>query len=90
MFWKNEERSSPDQRLGANVIDTRGAPSRLRIWEPTIEGRMVRCLKDLYSRRDGVSEETDSREGLEDRLNEERELTKVEALKLDMESNAVW
>jgi hypothetical protein len=25
-------------------------------------------LKDLYSRRDGVSEETDSREGLEDRL----------------------
>jgi hypothetical protein len=36
-----------------------------------------------------VSEETDSREGLEDRLNEERELTKVEALKLDMESNAV-
>ena len=50
---------------------------------------MVRRLKDLYSRRDGVLEETDSREGLEDRLKEERELTKVEALKLDMESNAV-
>jgi hypothetical protein len=50
---------------------------------------MVRCLKDLYSRRDGVSDETDSREGLEDRLNEERELTKVEALELDMEGNAV-
>jgi hypothetical protein len=46
-------------------------------------------LKDLYSRRDGVSEETDSRDGLEDRLKEERELTKVEALKLDMGSNAV-
>ena len=36
-----------------------------------------------------MSEETDSREGLEDRLKEERELTKVEALKLDMGSNAV-
>jgi hypothetical protein len=36
-----------------------------------------------------VSEETDSREGLEDRLKEESELTKVEALKLDMGSNAV-
>jgi hypothetical protein len=46
-------------------------------------------LKDLYSRREGVSEETDSREGVEDRLKEERELTKVEALKLDMGSNAV-
>jgi hypothetical protein len=57
--------------------------------ELSIEGRMVRRLKDLYSRRDGVLEETDSREGLEDRLKEERELTKVEALKLDMESNAV-
>jgi hypothetical protein len=36
-----------------------------------------------------VSEETDSRDGLEDRLKEERELTKVEALGLDMERNAV-
>jgi hypothetical protein len=86
---KNDERSLPDQWLGANVIETRRAPSRLRIQELTIEGRMVRCLKDLYSRRDGVSEEIDSREGLEDRLNEERELTKVEAVELDMESNAV-
>ena len=86
---KNEERSSPDRRSGANVIETRRAPSRLRMQELTIEGRMVRRLKDLYSRRDGVSEETDSREGLEDRLNEERELTKVEALELDMEGNAV-
>jgi hypothetical protein len=46
-------------------------------------------LKDLYSRRDGVSEETDSKEGLEDRLKEERELTKVEVLELDMRGNAV-
>jgi hypothetical protein len=88
VFSKNEERSLPDWQLGANVIDTCGAPSHLRIWELTIEGRMVRHLKDLYSRRDGVLE-TDSREGLEDRFNEERELTKVEVLKLDMESNAV-
>jgi hypothetical protein len=58
--------------------------------ELTIEGKMVWHLKDLYSRRDGVSEETDSREGLEDRLKEERELTKVEALELDMRGNAVW
>ena len=36
-----------------------------------------------------MSEETDSRDGLEDRLKEERELTKVEVLKLDMGSNAV-
>jgi hypothetical protein len=36
-------------------------------------------LKNLYSRREGV----------EDMLKEEKELTKVEALKLDMESNAV-
>ena len=77
---KNDERSLQDRWLGANVIETRGAPSHLRMQELTIEGRMVRHLKDLYSRRDGVSEETDSREGLEDRLNEERELTKVEAL----------
>jgi hypothetical protein len=86
---KNGERSSPDRRSGANVIETRGAPSRLRMQELTIEGRMVRHLKNLYSRREGVLEETDSREGLEDRLKEERELTKVETLKLDMESNAV-
>jgi hypothetical protein len=46
-------------------------------------------LKDLYSRRDGVSEETDSREGVGDRLKEERELTKVEVLELDMRGNAV-
>jgi hypothetical protein len=43
----------------------------------------------LYSKREGVLEETDSREGVEDMLKEERELTKVEALKLDMGSNAV-
>ena len=86
---KNEERSSPDWRSGANVIETRGAPNCLRMQELTTEGRMVRRLKDLYSRTDGVSEETDSREGLEDRLNKERELTKVEALELDMEGNAV-
>ena len=86
---KNDERSSPDRWSGANVIEMHGAPSCLRMQELTIEGRMVRRWKDLYSRRDGVSEETDSREGLEDRLKEERELTKVEALKLDMESNAV-
>jgi hypothetical protein len=36
-----------------------------------------------------VSEETDSREGVEDMLKEERKLTKVEVLKLDMGSNAV-
>ena len=58
---KNEERSSPDRRSGVNVMETRGAPSCLRMQELTIEGRMVRRLKDLYSRRDGVSEETDSR-----------------------------
>jgi hypothetical protein len=34
-------------------------------------------LKSLYSRREGVSEETDSREGVEDMLKEEKELTKV-------------
>ena len=89
MSSKNEERSSPDRWLGANVIETRGAPSHLRMQELTIEGRMVRRLKDLYSRRDGVSEETDLREGVGDRLKEERELTKVEALELDMRSNAV-
>jgi hypothetical protein len=38
---KNDERSSPDQRSGANVIETRGAPSRLRMQELTIEGKMV-------------------------------------------------
>ena len=76
---KNEERSSPDRQSGANVIETRGAPSRLRMQELTIEGRMVRCLKDLYSRREGVG----------DRLKEERNLTKVEALELDMDGNAV-
>jgi hypothetical protein len=81
---KNEERSSPDRRSGANVIETHGAPSRLRMQELTIEGRMVRRLKDLYSRRDGVSEETDLREGVGDRLK-----AKVEALELDMEGNAV-
>jgi hypothetical protein len=36
-----------------------------------------------------VSEETDSRERVEDMLKEEKELTKVEAPKLDMGSNAV-
>jgi hypothetical protein len=86
---KNDERSLPDWQSGANVIEMCGAPSHLRMQELTIEGRMVRHLKDLYSRRDGVSEETDSREELEDRLKEERELTKGAALKLDMESNAV-
>jgi hypothetical protein len=86
---KNEERSSPDWRLGVNVIETRGAPSHLRMQELTIEGRMVRRLKDLYLRRDGASEETDLREGVGDRLKEERELTKVEVLELDMEGNAV-
>jgi hypothetical protein len=45
-------------------------------------------LKNLYSRREGVLEETDSREGVEDMLKEEREFTKVEVLKLDMGSNA--
>jgi hypothetical protein len=86
---KNEERSSPDRRSGVNVIEMRGAPSHLRMQELTIEGRMVRRLKDLYSRRDGVSEETDLKEGVGDKLKEERELTKVEALELDMEGNAV-
>jgi hypothetical protein len=46
-------------------------------------------LKNLYSRTEGVSEETDSREGVEDMFKEEKELTKVEALKLDMGSNTV-
>src|SRR6202789_4234700 len=86
---KNEERSSLDRRSGANVIETHGVPSHLRMQELTIEGRMVRRLKDFYSRRDGVSEETDLREGVGDRLKEERELTKVEALELDMKGNAV-
>jgi hypothetical protein len=86
---KNDERSSLDRRLGANVIETRRVPSRLRMQELTIEGRMVRCLKDLYSRRDGVLEETDLREGVGDRLKEEREFTKVEVLELDMRGNAV-
>jgi hypothetical protein len=77
---KNDERSSPDQQSGANVRETRGVPSRLWIQELMMEGRMVWHLKNLYSRREGV----------EDMLKEEKELTKVEALKLDMESNAVW
>ena len=47
-------------------------------------------MKDLYSRREGVSEETDSREGVEDMLKEEKELTKIDVPKLDMGSNAVW
>ena len=89
MSLKNEERSSPDWRSGANVIETRRAPSCLWMQELTMEGRMVRRLKDLYSRRDGVSKETDLREGVGDRLKEERELTKVEALELDMKGNAV-
>ena len=38
---KNCEKSSPDRQSGANVIETRGAPSRLRREEFTIEGRMV-------------------------------------------------
>jgi hypothetical protein len=38
---KNDEKSLPDRRLGANVIEMRGAPSRLRRQELTIEGRMV-------------------------------------------------
>ena len=50
---KNEERSSLDRWSGANVIEMCGAPSHLRMQELAIEGRMVRHLKDLYSRRDG-------------------------------------
>ena len=38
---KKDENSSPDRQSGANVIETRGAPSRLRRQELTIEGRMV-------------------------------------------------
>ena len=38
---KNDERSSPDRRSGANVIETRRAPSHLRMQELTIEGKMV-------------------------------------------------
>ena len=38
---KNDERSSPDQWSGANVIETCGAPSRLWMQELTIERRMV-------------------------------------------------
>jgi hypothetical protein len=38
---KNDERSSPDQQSGANVIETCGAPSRLRMQELMIEGRML-------------------------------------------------
>jgi hypothetical protein len=38
---KNDERSSPDWRSGANVIETRGAPSHLWMQELMIEGRMV-------------------------------------------------
>ena len=46
-------------------------------------------MKSLYSEREGVLEETDSREGVEDMLKEEKELTKIDASKLDMVSNAV-
>jgi len=38
---KNDEKSSPDRRSGANVIETRGAPNHLRRQELTIEGRIV-------------------------------------------------
>ena len=38
---KNDERSSPDRRLGANVIEMCGAPSHLWMQELTMEGRMV-------------------------------------------------
>jgi hypothetical protein len=54
-----------------------------------MEGRMVKHLKSLYSKREGVLEETDSREGVEDMLKEEKELTKMDASKLDIGSNAV-
>jgi hypothetical protein len=67
----------------------RGVPSHLWIWELIMEGRMVKHLKSLYSRREGVLEETDSREGIEDMLKEEKELTKIDVSKLDMGSNAV-
>jgi hypothetical protein len=46
-------------------------------------------LKSLYSEKEGVSEETDSREGVEDMLKGGKELTKIDAPKLDMVSNAV-
>ena len=38
---KNDERSSPDWQSGANVIETCRVPSRLRMQELTIEGKMV-------------------------------------------------
>jgi hypothetical protein len=46
-------------------------------------------LKSLYSKREGMSEETESREGVEDMLKEEKELTKIDVPELDMVSNAV-
>ena len=38
---KNDEKSSPDRRSGAKVIETHGAPSYLRRQELTMEGRIV-------------------------------------------------
>jgi len=38
---KNDEKSSPDRRLGAKVMETRGVPSRLQRQELTMEGRIV-------------------------------------------------
>ena len=38
---KNDEKSSPDRQSGAKVIEMRGAPSRLRRQELTMEGRIV-------------------------------------------------
>jgi hypothetical protein len=69
---KNDEIFLPDQQSGANVRETHGVPSHLWIQELTMEGRMVKCLKCLYSRREGVLEETDSRKRVEDMLKEEK------------------
>jgi hypothetical protein len=95
IFWvysvslNNDERLLQDQWLGANIRETHKVPSHLWIRELTMEGRMVKHLKNLYSRREGVLEETDSRERVEDMLKEEKELTKMDVSKLDMGSNAV-
>jgi len=77
------------QRMRKDFLQDRRSGANVRIRELTMEGRMVKYSKSLYSRREGVSEETDSRERVEDMLKEERELTKLNASKLDIGSNAV-
>ena len=58
------------------------------MWELMREGRIAH-FKVLYSREECVSEEKESREGVEAMFKKERELTKADMQKQDIVSNAV-